>query len=207
MNSRTEIDCEWLREQYWDEQRPTNDIGSEVGFSGATILNRMRDCGIPCRPLGVYVRTERARENLSKSHIGHPGYWTGKKRSPEDIEKFRKSHLGKKQSEETRRKRMRAISGEKHYNWKGGITPLVRCVRRCFKYRQWRKEIFERDDFTCVLCGERGGWKEADHYPKTFSSIFHGNNIETMEGALDCEEFWDTSNGRTLCKKCHNETK
>lgn len=67
-------------------------------------------------PIGIYIRTKKTRENLSKSHIGKTGFWTGKKRSPEDIEKFRKSHLGKKQSEETKRKRMESISGKNHYN-------------------------------------------------------------------------------------------
>ena len=44
------------------------------------------------------------KENLSKSHIGKVGFWTGRKRSPEDIEKFRRSHLGKKLSDITKEK-------------------------------------------------------------------------------------------------------
>ena len=164
---------------------------------------------IRCRymPIGIYIRTKKTRENLSKSHIGKAGFWTGKKRSPEDIEKFRKSHLGKKQSEETKRKRMESISGKNHYNWKGGLTPLVRQIRRCFKYRQWRNEVFTGDNFTCILCKKRGGWIEADHYPKSFSEIFYGNKIKTIKQALNCEELWNINNGRTLCRKCHDETK
>ena len=158
-------------------------------------------------PIGIYIRTKKTRENLSKSHIGKAGFWTGKKRSPEDIEKFRKSHLGKKQSEETKRKRMESISGKNHYNWKGGLTPLVRQIRRCFKYRQWRSEVFKRDNWTCKICSKNGGWVEADHYLKSFSDIFYGNKIKTIKQALDCKELWDTKNGRTLCRKCHNETK
>ncbi len=48
--------------------------------------------------------TKTHKENLSKSHIGKPGFWMGKKRSPEDIEKFRISHLGKKTSDITKEK-------------------------------------------------------------------------------------------------------
>ena len=158
-------------------------------------------------PIGIYIRTKKMRESLSKSHIGKAGFWTGKKRSPEDIEKFRKSHLGKKQSEETKRKRMESISGKNHYNWKGGLTPLVRQIRRCFKYRQWRKAIFQRDNYTCILCDKRGGWVEADHYPKSFSEIFYGNKIKTIKQALNCKELWNKDNGITLCRKCHNLTK
>lgn len=158
-------------------------------------------------PKKGYKQNKEHRNNLNKSHIGKIGFWTDKKRSPEDIEKFRKSHLGKKQSEETKRKRMESISGKNHYNWKGGLTPLVRQIRRCFKYRQWRSEIFERDNWTCRLCGKKGGGVEADHFPKSFSKIFYGNKIKTIKQALDCKELWDTKNGRTLCRKCHNETK
>ncbi|HDY86811.1 MAG TPA: hypothetical protein ENH82_01705 [bacterium] len=156
--------------------------------------------------LGI-IFSQKHKDNLSKSQIGKVGFWTGKKRSPEDIEKFRQSHLGKKQSQETIYKRMKNTSGKNHYNWKGGLTPVVRQVRRCFKYRQWRSDVFTRDNFTCVLCGKEKGWIEADHYPRSFSDIFYENMITNIEQALDCEEFWNINNGRTLCRKCHNETK
>lgn len=96
---------------------------------------------------------------------------------------------------------------EKHWNWKGGITPLVSQIRRCFKYYQWRRDVFTRDDFTCQRCGTKGGWIEADHYPKKFSDIFHENKIKTLGEALNCKELWNINNGRTLCKKCHNKIK
>ncbi len=103
-------------------------------------------------------------------------------------------------------------SGKNHPNWKDGITPLIQLIRNCFKYRQWRSDVFTRDNFTCVLCGVRSGkgkpvYLEADHYPKKFSTIFHEYKIKTLQEALDCEEFWNINNGRTLCRKCHNKTK
>jgi len=118
--------------------------------------------------------------------------------------KFSQSHLGKKQSEETKKKRI--LSGERHYRWKGGITPLRNIIRKCFKYRQWRSDVFTRDDFTCTLCGTKGKKLCADHYPKSFSNIFDENNTKTLEQALDCEEFWNINNGRTLCEDCHKKT-
>lgn len=96
-------------------------------------------------------------------------------------------------------------SGEKAWKWKGGITPISRAIRGCFKYRQWRSDIFTKDDFTCVLCGQRGGDIEADHYPKRFCEIFSENNIKSLEQAEGCEEFWNINNGRVLCKKCHDK--
>lgn len=83
------------------------------------------------------------------------------------------------------------INKEKNPNWKGGITPLHRAIRTSRKYKDWRKSIFQRDNYTCVLCGQRGGRLEADHI-KEFSRY--------------PELIFDLSNGRTLCYECHKKT-
>ena len=109
----------------------------------------------------------------------------------------------KKQISELQRKRGSWI-GELNPTWNGGITSLRTKIRGHFKYRQWRSDIFTRDNFTCVLCGDnRGGILNADHYPKTFADIFYQYNIKSIEDALNCEEFWNINNGRTLCVPCH----
>jgi len=96
---------------------------------------------------------------------------------------------------------------EKHWNWKGGITPLRDVIRHLFEYRQWRSDVFTRDNFTCQYCGVRGCYLEADHHIKSFAQIIEENNINTIEKAINCEELWNLNNGRTLCKDCHNLTK
>jgi len=117
------------------------------------------------------------------------------------------SHKGHKVREDVKEKIKNSISKEKHPNWKGGITPIVYQVRNSFKYRQWRSDIFTRDNYTCVNCNLRGVYLEADHYPKRFSVIFREYKIKTFNEAMDCDELWNINNGRTLCKKCHNKTK
>jgi len=114
-------------------------------------------------------------------------------------------------SEETKQKMRKAREG-KYYgkdnvSWKGGITSLTHSIRNCFKYRQWRSDIFTRDNFTCILCDKRGGELNVDHYPKMFSIIFQEHKIKSLQEALSCEEFWNLNNGRILCLKCHNKTK
>lgn len=83
------------------------------------------------------------------------------------------------------------LSKERHYNWKGGITPLTKAIRNSLPYKEWRIAVFERDDYTCQHCGVRGAYLHADHI-KPF--------------ALYPELRMDISNGRTLCVPCHKNT-
>jgi len=94
---------------------------------------------------------------------------------------------------------------EKNVNWKGGITALVKQIRQSFKSRQWKSDIFQRDDYTCQECGSKGVEIQA-HHIKRFSLIISENHISTLEQALDCEELWNINNGLTLCKDCHIKT-
>ncbi len=84
--------------------------------------------------------------------------------------------------------------GAKAPNWKGGMLSPNNLIRSRLELRlaNWRKKVFERDDYTCALCMKRGGDLEA-HHIKSFVSY--------PEGRLRLE------NGITLCKLCHNKTK
>ena len=90
-----------------------------------------------------------------------------------------------------------------HPRWKGGITPLNEQIRHSFYYRQWRSDIFTRDEYTCQECLVIGGVLHA-HHIKRFSQIIEDNNITSMDDAIACEELWNINNGITLCKSCHN---
>jgi 5-methylcytosine-specific restriction endonuclease McrA len=82
-------------------------------------------------------------------------------------------------------------SGVNHHNWQGGITNINRAIRNSLEYKQWRKTVFERDDYTCQFCHKKGGILHADHI-KPFA-IYPDLRL-------------DTSNGRTLCAPCHRTT-
>lgn len=69
---------------------------------------------------------------------------------------------------------------------------LDRLARYSPEAKKWRMAIFERDDFTCQICKIRGTYLEADHI-KPF--------------AYFPELRYDLTNGRTLCRPCHNTTK
>lgn len=157
--------------------------------------------------------SEEAKRKMSKAakqRIGIKNSFFSKKHSGESRRKISLAHLGIKMGPmklETKLKIGKANSGSNQWNWKGGITPLVTKIRNCFLYRQWRSDIFTRDNFTCQICGKRGGKLEADHYPKKFSQVFSENKITTFLQAMMCEEFWNINNGRTLCVLCHYKNK
>ena len=114
---------------------------------------------------------------------------------------FKKGH---KMPKEIRQKIRKANSGRNHYNWQNGITLLNFAIRNNIKYRQWRDDVFTRDNFTCQNCNIKGGRLHA-HHIKSFSSILQFYEITTLEEALNCDELWNINNGITLHKECHKE--
>ena len=114
----------------------------------------------------------------------------GNKRNSKTIEKIRKSCTGKVHSLATRKKMSLSHKGSKSHLWKGGISTANRLVRRGLKFRIWREKIFNRDDYTCQKCKNRGIYLHP-HHIKSFAK-----NIKTR---------FQIVNGITLCKNCHNE--
>lgn len=97
------------------------------------------------------------------------------------------------------------ISKENSPHWKGGITSLYEVIRHCFEYRQWRSDVFTRDNFTCQKCGDAIGGNLNAHHIIEFADIIERHEITTLEEAIKCEELWNINNGQTLCDDCHIE--
>jgi 5-methylcytosine-specific restriction endonuclease McrA len=104
------------------------------------------------------------------------------------------SNRGKLLGREDFRKKMSEVTrGEQNARWIKDRSKVK--VRRAgvekYLLDEWRRKVFERDDYTCRMCGSRGGRLNADH-------------IKPVR--LFPELVIDLENGRTLCVKCHKET-
>jgi hypothetical protein len=98
------------------------------------------------------------------------------------------------------------MQGKNSHLWRGGTTTLTNQIRGCAKYTLYRKQCFERDNYTCTNCHKKkGGNLEADHII-SFAQILDFYKITTFEQALKCPLLWDLRNARTLCHNCHSKT-
>lgn len=136
-------------------------------------VGRSKFCSRKCQGEWQY---DKSRTHLDQK--GKAGAWVGKHHSLSTIEKIKTNRRGKH-------------AGNLHHNWKGGITPINEKIRKSPEYKEWRKKVFEKDNFTCFFCGDRGGKLNADHI-KSFSQY--------------PEHRFDVNNGRTVCEKCHRKT-
>lgn len=102
--------------------------------------------------------------------------------------------------------RKKIILGVNNPNWRGGMTKIQVSIRSSFENRQWRSDVFQRDNYTCQDCGKNGLYLHA-HHIQPFSKIIIKYNIKTIEDAKNCVELWNINNGVTLCKECHEKTR
>lgn len=112
-------------------------------------------------------------------------FWLGKKRP--DISGDKHWQYGKSPKEETKKKMSAIKQGVTLEEWKGFTSSKDRADRLRFRY-QIQKKVFERDDYTCQLCGVKGNQLQVDHIQPWSEYIALRFNIE---------------NCRTLCMSCH----
>ena len=184
INKKKILNEDRIIEEFTKNEKNSREIAREINVSPTTILKILKNNN---------VNTSRKGKSFSKDHIknlciihkGQKGYWLNKKRSKEDIKKFKDSHLGKKQSEETILKRIR--KGKDHYNYQGGITPLTRRRTRGIFWKKIADEIRLRDNNTCKICGLKGGQRLPVHHIIPFK-ISMDNSPKNLI---------------TLCNSCH----
>lgn len=168
---------------------------------------------------------ESTKENMRKAQAGKNPTWLhtpevrerivqklrGRKMSPEACRKMSESRRGHPTSPETRLKISMAqrgrprpwITGENNWKWRGGVSPLKDALRKNLHYRQWRRDVFSRDNNTCQVCGAQDTEIHAHHCNRSFGDIVMEYGIKSIADAETCADLWDIGNGQTLCEACH----
>lgn len=97
--------------------------------------------------------------------------------------------------------------------YKNGSLPFRKSIKRNRHYKNWYKAVYRRDEFTCQKCGSKKDLHA--HHIIHFASLLDeflsthhklsviDNKDELLELAFKHPPFWDVSNGKTLCKECH----
>lgn len=134
-------------------------------------------------------RSKETIQKMSLARKGKPSWNKGKKLTEEH-----KKHLrGKRRTFKDTSKMM----GRRPWNKIGdGITPINERIRKSPKYKLWRKQVYERDNYTCVWCDARNAKGNKVH--------LQADHIKPF--ALYPELRFELSNGRTLCVPCHRKT-
>jgi len=160
---------------------------------------------VPCPTCGVKIssKSRYCRECYHKSDKGLENH-----RKMSERRKALKTHhfcldCGKQIHRQSKRCKLCKGKGSKNPNWNGGVSSLKKLIMSSYKYREWRSDVYTRDDFTCSVCGVRGAMLHAHHIER-FGSIVEKNKIKTVDDALNCSELWNINNGITMCVYCHN---
>jgi hypothetical protein len=105
--------------------------------------------------------------------------------------------------------------GKDNPNWQGGVTELRLLVRKSKKYKQWRTEIFKRDEYRSTITGSTG--RLVVHHVRSFQEILEeflelhpeldpssaNDRTELFKLALHHEVLWDLCNGVTMLREEH----
>jgi len=81
------------------------------------------------------------------------------------------------------------MKGENHWNWQGGITEKESRDVLYEGYKEFRRKVFQRDDYKCKYCGNNKSGQIVVHH--------------IIELSKNKELATDISNGITLCVDCH----
>ena len=108
--------------------------------------------------------------------------------------KGKSSWNGKKHSQEARLRMSVAKIGKRPPNFIADrlVVHRKKLLRQTPEWKNWRKDVFTRDNFTCQECKIVGGYLEPHHIVPV------RNN--------DVNQLFNLKNGITLCRSCHQKT-
>lgn len=185
---------EWLIEKYFNEEKPTREI-SELLYgtpkNSPNVLGWMKKLEIPSRKRSNAVALQwkgnhERKKKQAEFAVNHLGEGT----------EARKKLIKMMQNPEYRLKASMAKRGPKNPMWDSSIDEKTRAKfkhhsRQYIGYKQFRKSVYERDDYTCRVCKESPSGNLVVHHLNSFTDFPHLRI--------------DINNGITLCNSCHKD--
>ena len=190
----------------WNKQIPIDKkcLNCHKIFSVVKWEQKRKFCSLKCKSEDMKGLTPWNKNSLTKNclickkefYVGHARKTKRNQRKHCSIKCRAISQVGKEGwSKGKPRYNMR---GENHPMWNGGSKDERNNLMQQIEYKNWRKEVFERDNYACQICGiraKKGLGKrvslEADH-------IKPWATFPNLRYVID--------NGRTLCRSCHMQT-
>jgi transposase len=179
--------AEELRELYVNQGMSIDAIWHVLGSSESSISRLLDEYGIPKRAnttkfagwnkgKSITIEQRQSLSEQAKQRIGE--------KSP---------RYGVRLNEETRNRIANSLKGRfrgaQNPFWKGGSEDRRNLWHSRFEYKEWRKSVFARDDYTCQMCGKRSNGDIQAHH--------------ILPWRIHPETRFDVANGITLCVACH----
>jgi len=155
--------------QYTLGYKHTDEAKARMSEAQKRIGNR------PPPPLIGHSVSEETRRKIGAKQKGELNYNWGKHTPPEVKKKLSDAMKGR--------------CGEQSGGWRGGVCPENQKIRMCSEMKEWRESVFERDNYTCQKCKQRGSQELNAHHVHNF------NEFPKLR--------FDITNGITFCKDCH----
>ena len=156
--------------------------------------NKTEGVHINCKHCGIDMRIE-PNQFGRKKFCSKTCFFAGRqlkglfqKGHPDLVPSSKRKHSEKTKLKISEYQRKNLRIGPESPNWRGGLRSERKKAMGKYEYRDWRKLVFTRDNWTCQICKVRGGKLEADH-------------IKPWCAFPDLR--YDVNNGRTVCKSCH----
>ena len=201
---------EYLSDLYLNRKLTIRQIAKKLNVNRSQIFYWLKKYNIPRRENNVIV----------KGHLIN----LGTKKSLKTRQKISLAHKGKVHTEETKKKisltkrRTKCHEGKRNGRYIDGRTPLVQLIRHCFKMKEMKQKVFDRDSFTCQYCNKKGGDLDIHHIIPFyillnlfFSKYSYLNKKLDKQKLIDLSIkdslLYDIDNCIVLCKTCHNITK
>jgi len=164
--------------------------------------------------VGIFLGKKHNKNTIKKLSDSHKGYIMPESQkekikiarkkqimkplSQKTKNKISEKRMGMRATKDTREKISKSNSVEKHWNWKGGVTPLNKRIRSSSLFKIWRETVFLRDNFkcqnkNCTYCNNKIGVFLHPHHIKSFSEF--------------PELRFDINNGITYCREFHINSK